>query len=329
MTTFRALIAEGNAKQYAADFKGLTADALPPGDVLIEVAYSSLNYKDGLAVSGRGRIIRRFPMVCGIDLSGRVLATESAEFAIGDEVIVIGHGLGETHWGGYSQLARVGSDAVVKLPAGLTLRQAMAIGTAGFTAMLSLIALEHNGVAPGDREVVVTGAAGGVGSVAVALLAVHGYKVAASTGRPETHAYLRELGAHTIVDRADLSKKSPPLAAERWAAGIDSVGGDTLASVIASTAAYGAVAACGLAGGADLPTTVYPFILRNVALLGINSVDPPRALSARAWERLAHGAFVRKLDSIASLEPLSDIKNLCQQILAGQVRGRVVIDVNA
>ena len=329
MTTFRALIAEGNAKQYATDFKDLTADALPPGDVLIEVAYSSLNYKDGLAVSGRGRIIRRFPMVCGIDLSGRVLATESAEFAIGDEVIVIGHGLGETHWGGYSQLARVGAEAAVKLPAGLTLRQAMAIGTAGFTAMLSLIALEHNGVAPGDREVVVTGAAGGVGSVAVALLAVHGYNVAASTGRPETHAYLRALGAHTIVDRADLSKKSPPLAPERWAAGIDSVGGDTLASVIASTAAYGAVAACGLAGGADLATTVYPFILRNVALLGINSVDPPRALSARAWERLAHGAFVRKLDSIASLEPLSEIKNLCQQILDGQVRGRVVIDVNA
>jgi putative YhdH/YhfP family quinone oxidoreductase len=329
MTTFRALLAEGNSKQYATGFKDLTADALPPGDVLIEVAYSSLNYKDGLAVTGRGRIIRRFPMVCGIDLSGRVLATESAEFAIGDEVIVIGHGLGETHWGGYSQLARVGADAVVKLPAGLTLRQAMAIGTAGFTAMLSLIALEHNGVAPGDREVVVTGAAGGVGSVAVALLAVHGYKVAASTGRPETHTYLRELGAHTIVDRADLSKKSAPLAPERWAAGIDSVGGDTLASVIASTAAYGAVAACGLAGGADLATTVYPFILRNVALLGINSVDPPRALSARAWERLAHGAFVRKLDSIARLEPLSEIKNLCQQILDGQVRGRVVIDVNA
>jgi putative YhdH/YhfP family quinone oxidoreductase len=205
----------------------------------------------------------------------------------------------------------------------------MAIGTAGFTAMLSLIALEHNGVAPGDREVVVTGAAGGVGSVAVALLAVHGYKVAASTGRPETHAYLRELGAHTIIDRADLAKKSPPLAPERWAAGIDSVGGETLASVIASTAAYGAVAACGLAGGADLATTVYPFILRNVALLGINSVDPPQSLSARAWERLAHGAFERKLDSIASLEPLSGIKNLCQQILDGQVRGRVVIDVNA
>ena len=328
MTTFRALIAEGHANQYTTNFKNLTADALPPGDLLIEVAYSSLNYKDALAVTGRGRIIRRFPMVCGIDLSGRVIATQSAEFAIGDEVIVIGHGLSETHWGGYAQLARVRADAAVKLPAGLTVRQAMAIGTAGFTAMLSLIALEHHGLVPGDREVVVTGAGGGVGSTAVALLAVHGYKVAAATGRPETHAYLRELGANTIVDRAELAKKSPPLAPERWAAGIDSVGGETLASVIASTTAYGAVAACGLAGGADLATTVFPFILRNVALLGINSVDPPRALSARAWERLADGAFLEKLDAIASLEPLSRIKELCKQILDGQIRGRVVIDVN-
>jgi acrylyl-CoA reductase (NADPH) len=205
----------------------------------------------------------------------------------------------------------------------------MGVGTAGFTAMLSLIALEDHGVAVGDREVVVTGAGGGVGSIAVALLAVHGYKVAASTGRVETHAYLRELGAATIVDRADLAKKSPPLASERWAAAIDTVGGQTLASVIASTAAYGAVAACGLAGGADLSTTVFPFILRNVALLGINSVTPPPPLRARAWERLGHEAFVRKLDTIASLEPLSRIKELSEQILDGHVRGRVVIDVNA
>jgi acrylyl-CoA reductase (NADPH) len=329
MSTFRALIAEGSADRYVTHFKDLTADALPPGDLLIEVAYSSLNYKDALAVTGRGKIIRRFPMACGIDLSGRVIATESPEFAIGDEVIVIGHGLGETHWGGYSQRARVSADAAVKLPAGLNLQQAMAVGTAGFTAMLSLMALEDHGVAPGDREIVVTGAAGGVGSIAVALLAVHGYKVAASTGRPETHAYLRELGASTIVDRADLAKKSTPLASERWAGGIDAVGGQTLASVIASTAAYGAVAACGLAGGAELSTTVFPFILRSVALLGINSVDPPKLLSARAWQRLAHGDFVRKLDTIARLEPLARMKDLCQQILDGQVRGRVVIDVNA
>jgi putative YhdH/YhfP family quinone oxidoreductase len=329
MATFRALIAEGSANHYTTGFKDLTAEALPPGDLLIEVACSSLNYKDALAVTGRGRIIRRFPMVCGIDLSGRVIDSQSAAFAVGDEVIVIGHGLSETHWGGYSELARVGADAAVKLPAGLTLRQAMAVGTAGFTAMLSLIALEQHGLIPGEREVVVTGAAGGVGSIAVALLAAHGYKVAAATGRPETHAYLRQLGATTIVERAELAKNGPPLAAERWAAGIDSVGGETLASVIASTAAYGAVAACGLAGGAELVTTVFPFILRNVALLGINSVNPPQALSVRAWDRLADSAFVRKLDSIASLEPLSRIQELSRLILDGRIRGRVVIDVHA
>ena len=329
MSTFRALIAEGTADRYVTRFRDLDADALPPGDLLIEVVYSSLNYKDALAVTGRGKIIRRFPMVCGIDLSGRVIATESPAFAIGDEVIVAGQGLGETQWGGFSQRARVHADAAVNLPAGLDLKQAMAIGTAGFTAMLSLIALEDHAVDPGDREVVVTGAAGGVGSIAVALLAVHGYKVAASTGRPETHAYLRELGATTIVDRADLARKSPPLAPERWAAGIDTVGGETLASVIASTEAYGAVAACGLAGGVELSTTVFPFILRNVALLGINSVTPPKPLRTRAWERLALNAFVRKLETIARIEPLSRIEELCQQILDGRIRGRVVIDVNA
>ena len=212
MSTFRALIAEGSADRYATQFKNLDADALPPGDVLIDIAYSSLNYKDALAVTGRGKVIRRFPMVCGIDLSGRVLATHSPEFAVGDEVIVVGQGLGETRWGGYSQLGRVAAEAAVKLPAGLNLQQAMAVGTAGLTAMLSLIALEEHGVVAGDRELVVTGAAGGVGSIAVALLAVHGYNVAASTGRLETHAYLRELGATTIVDRADLAKKTAPLA---------------------------------------------------------------------------------------------------------------------
>ena len=329
MSTFRALIAEGTVDRYVTRLKDLTDDVLPPGDLLIEVAYSSLNYKDALAVTGRGKIIRRFPMVCGIDLSGRVIATRSPEFALDDEVLVVGQGLGETHWGGYSQRARVGADAALQLPGGLNLKQAMAIGTAGFTAMLSLIALEHHGIADGDREVVVTGAAGGVGSIAVALLAVHGYKVAASTGRPETHAYLRELGANTIVDRADLAMRTPSLASERWAGGIDTVGGQTLASIIASTAAYGAVAACGLAGGAELSTTVFPFILRNVALLGINSVYPPRPLRMRAWERLAHDTFLAKLDTIARLEPLSRITELSSQILDGQIRGRVVIDVSA
>jgi putative YhdH/YhfP family quinone oxidoreductase len=329
MTTFRALIAEGSPDHYVTRFKDLTADALPPADVLVEVVYSSLNYKDALAVTGRGRIIRRFPMVCGIDLAGRVIATESPAFAIGDEVLVVGQGLSETQWGGYSQRARVRADAAAKLPAGLNLKQAMAIGTAGLTAMLALMALEDHGIAAGDREIVVTGAAGGVGSIAVALLAAHGYKVAASTGRTETHAYLRELGASTIVDREDLAKEGPPLGPQRWAGGIDAVGGTTLASVIASTAAYGSVAACGLAGGAELSMTVFPFILRNVALLGINSVDPPGPLSTRAWERLAHRAFLAKLDAIANLEPLSNVQELSQQILDGRIRGRVVIDVNA
>jgi len=329
MSTFRALIAEGSADRYVTHFKDLTADALPPGDLLVEVVYSSLNYKDALAVTGRGRIIRRFPMVCGIDLAGRVIATESPAFAVGDEVLVVGQGLGETDWGGYSQRACIRAEAALKLPAGLNLQQAMAIGTAGFTAMLALMALEDYGIAAGDREMVVTGAAGGVGSIAVALLAAHGYKVAASTGRAETHAYLRELGATTIVDRGDLAKEGPPLAQQRWAGGIDAVGGQTLASLIASTAAYGAIAACGLAGGAEVSTTVFPFILRNVALLGINSVDPPKALRTRAWERLAHGAFLAKLDTIANLEPLSAIQRLSQLILEGRIRGRVVIDANA
>ena len=328
MSTFRALVAEGTADRYVTQFSDLPVDALPPGDVLVEVVYSSLNYKDALAVTGRGRIIRRFPMVCGIDLAGRVIATDSPAFAPGDDVLVVGQGLGETQWGGYTQRARIRADAALKLPSRLTLKQAMAIGTAGFTAMLSLLALEDHGIAAGDREVVVTGAAGGVGSIAVALLAAHGYNVAASTGRPETHAYLRELGATTIVDRADLAKESPPLAPQRWAGGIDVVGGRTLASVIASTAAYGAIAACGLAGGADLPTTVFPFILRNVALLGINSVDPPRPLRTRAWERLAHAAFLAKLEQISTLEPLSRIQELSGKILDGRIRWRVVIDVN-
>ena len=329
MSTFRAFIAEGSADRYVTHFKDLPADALPPGELVVEVVYSSLNYKDALAVTGRGKVIRRFPMVCGIDLSGRVIATGSPAFATGDEVLVVGQGLGETHWGGYSQRARIRADAAVRLPAGLTLKQAMAIGTAGFTAMLALTALEDHGVAPGDREMVVTGAAGGVGSIAVALLAAHGYKVAASTGRVEAHAYLRELGATTVVDRRDLEQASPPLASQRWAGGIDAVGGQTLASVIASTAAYGAIAACGLAGGAELPTTVFPFILRNVALLGINSVDPPKPLRTRAWERLAHAAFLEKLDTIATLEPLSRIQELSDHILDGRIRGRVVLDVNA
>ena len=329
MDTFRALIAEGSADHYSTSFKELTGDQLPAGEVLIDVEYSSLNFKDALAVTGRGKVIRTFPMVCGIDLAGRVLASTSPEFAEGDDVLIVGQGLGETIWGGYSGRARVPAQAALHVPAGLDGKRAMAIGTAGFTAMLSVIALEHQGVTPSGREVLVTGASGGVGSIAVALLAASGYKVAASTGRSETHAYLRDLGATTIIDRAELARKTSPLASERWAGAVDTVGGQTLASLIAAAAAYGAVAVCGLAGGTELSTTVFPFILRNVSLLGINSVYTPQPLRKRAWDRLAHSPLVRQLDTIAIVEPLAKVHELSERLLAGQVRGRIVLDVHA
>jgi acrylyl-CoA reductase (NADPH) len=326
--TFRALLAEGNSNQYATNFKDLSMDALPPGDVLIEVVYSSLNYKDGLAVTGRGKIIRKFPMVCGIDLAGRVIASSSPEFRAGDEVLAVGQSLSETVWGGFSQRARISADTAVRVPTGLDLKRAMAIGTAGFTAILSVMALEHQGILPGPKEVVVTGAGGGVGSISVALLAARGYKVAASTGRPELHEYLRQLGATTIIPRDELARKSPPLGSERWAGGIDSVGGTTLASLLATTASNGAVAACGLAGGADLNMTVFPFILRNIALLGINSSAPPRSVRVEAWERISRELPMAKIDAMTAVEPLSNIQRLSEQILDGKIRGRVVIDVN-
>ncbi|MGH9702875.1 MAG: acryloyl-CoA reductase, partial [Candidatus Acidiferrales bacterium] len=258
--TFTALIAEGSSSQYSVALKQIGTDSLPPGDVLVEVQFSSLNYKDALAVTGRGKVIRKFPLVCGIDLAGRVLESSAPDFHPGDEVLAVGQGLGESRWGGFSQLARLAADALLRIPSGLDTKQAMAIGTAGFTAMLSLMALENYGVRPGEKEVLVTGATGGVGSIAVLLLAGAGYKVAASTGRKEFENYLRELGAETIVSRAELEQKTAPLASERWAGAVDSVGGQTLASVIAATSAYGAVAVCGLAGGAEFSTSVFPFI---------------------------------------------------------------------
>lgn len=327
--TFRALMAEGDSKQYSVELKELPVSALPAGDVLIEVRYSSLNYKDGLAITKRGKVIRKFPLVCGIDLAGRVLESKSADFRPGDQVLAVGQGLGETLWGGYSKLASLPADVLSHIPNGLDARQAMAIGTAGFTAMLSLIALEHNGVTPGHREIVVTGAGGGVGSLAVALLAARGYKVAASTGRQQLHSWLQELGATSIVDRNELAQKSPPLGSERWAGGIDNVGGQTLATLLATTASYGAIASCGLAGGAEFSTSVFPFILRNVSLLGINSVLSPKPLRIEAWERLAKELPKPKLEAITAVEPLSRIRELSEQIMTGHIRGRVVIDVNA
>ncbi len=326
---FNALIAEGSSSQYTVALKQIASGELPPGDVLVEVLFSSLNYKDALAVTARGKVIRKFPLVCGIDLAGRVLESSAADFHAGEEVLAVGQGLGETRWGGYSQRARVAADALVRIPSGLDARQSMAIGTAGFTAMLGLMALEDYGVKPGEREILVTGATGGVGSVAILLLAGKGYKVAASTGREEFHSYLRRLGAATIVSRAELEQKAPPLASERWAGAIDTVGGQTLSSVIAATSAYGAIAACGMAGGAEFATNVFPFILRNIALLGINSVNTPKALRVQAWQRLARELPPGKLESITTVERLSKIAQLSQQLLGGQLHGRVVIDVNA
>jgi acrylyl-CoA reductase (NADPH) len=295
----------------------------------VAVAYSSLNFKDGLAVTGKGKVVRSFPMVCGIDLAGTVESSDSADWKAGDEVVLTGWGLSETHPGGYTERQRVRSAWLVPRPEGLDLRQTMVMGTAGLTGMLCVLALEHAGLEPGaDGEVLVTGAAGGVGSVAVAVLANLGYRVAASTGRPEVHDYLRSLGATTIVDRAELATPSGrPLEKERWLAAVDTVGSETLATVLRQTRYRGAVAACGLAGGPDLPTTVLPFILRNVSLLGVDSVSCPTPVRAEAWRRLASDLPAAGVEAMTTVEPMSRVPELAEDILAGRIRGRVVIDV--
>jgi putative YhdH/YhfP family quinone oxidoreductase len=298
------------------------------GDVLIDVAYSSLNYKDALAVTGRGKIVRRFPMVLGIDLAGTVVESSSPDFKAGERVLAVGQGLGETEWGGYAQRQRVSAGALVPLPDGMSLEQSMQIGTAGFTAMLCVLALVRNNVQPGEREVIVTGAAGGVGSVAVMILAGRGYGVAASTGRTELEPYLRELGATSIVPRDELAKPGAPMQSERWAGGVDSVGGTTLANVFAQTSYGGAVASCGMAGGHELQTTVWPLILRNVSLLGVSSIRTPKRERIEAWTALARELDERKLAVLARTEPLTRIHELSEQILGGKVKGRIVIDVN-
>ncbi len=328
--TFNAFIAEDVGGKTQALLKQLRTADLPEGDVTIRVAYSTINYKDGLAITGKAKIARRLPMVCGIDLAGTVEESTSSAYKPGDQVLINGWGLSESHWGGFSQKARVKSDWLVPVPAPFSLKQAMAIGTAGYTAMLCVMGIEHAGVTPGEHEVIVTGAAGGVGSVAVAILAKLSYKVAASTGRPELKDYLTSLGATTIVERAALATPSGrPLDAERWSAGVDSVGGETLASVLRSTRYGGAVAACGLAGGSNLPTTVLPFILRGVSLIGVDSVMCPKAKRLEAWRRLARDLPVDKLDAMTVVEPMSKLAELAPAILDGKVRGRVVIDVNA
>lgn len=327
MSTFRAFVVDEKNGAYTSEFRDLTEADLPKEKVLVDIAYSSLNYKDGLAVTGKGKIARKFPMVAGIDLAGTVADSEDPAFKKGDKVIVNGWGLSEQFWGGYSQKQRINPDFITRVPAAFDLKQTMAIGTAGYTAMLCVIALEEAGVKPGG-DILVTGAVGGVGSVAVALLAKLGYRVFASTGRPAAAAYLKSLGASEIIARADLDKVGRPLEKARWHGVIDSVGSKTLGMAIAQTHEEGAVAACGLAGGTDLPTTVMPFILRGVKLIGVNCVTAPAARRDNAWARLAKDLDAGKLASMTSVEPLSKIKDLGEEILKGATRGRVVIDVN-
>jgi acrylyl-CoA reductase (NADPH) len=329
--TFKALVIDQKDGEIQAELQELQPEALPEGDVLVSIAYSTLNYKDGLAVTGQGKVIRKYPMVPGIDFAGTVVESASPTFKTGDAVVLTGWGVGESHWGGYAQLARVKAEWLVPLPEGLSLKQAMGIGTAGFTAMLCVMALEEHGLTPTDqRQVVVTGAAGGVGSVAVAILAKRGYNVVASTGRAdEEHDYLQSLGARQILDRQVLAKPGKPLESERWAGAVDTVGGDTLAALLPAMAQNTSVAACGNAAGIALNTTVFPFILRGVSLLGVNSVLVPQPRRLAAWSRLTRDLPLDGLDSMIQVVPLADVPELSRQILKGQVRGRIVIDVNS
>jgi putative YhdH/YhfP family quinone oxidoreductase len=326
--TFRALVIEDQDGKQKAQFKDLTVADLPDEDVLVEISYSTLNYKDGLAVSGKG-IARRLPMVGGIDLAGTVLESASDEFKPGDKVIVNGFGLSELHWGGYSQKQRLKSDWLIKLPEAFSMQEAMAIGTAGYTSMLCVLALEKAGVTPDKGEILVTGAAGGVGSVAISLLAKLGYTGVASSGRAETHEYLKKLGASSVISREETLGKGRPFDKERWAGAVDCVGSSILASVIAQINYGGAVAACGLAGGNDLPTSVLPFILRGVSLLGVDSVMASKAVRKEAWSRLATDLDKSIFDDMTTVEPMSNLPALAEQILKGQIKGRVIIDVNA
>lgn len=326
--TFRALILTETDGQVNATIQTVQSEMLPAGDVLVRIAYSGLNYKDGLAICGKNKVVRSYPMIPGIDFAGIVEESQSPTFQPGDRVVLTGWGVGERHWGGMSQFARVKSEWLVKIPDALTEQDAMGIGTAGFTAMLCIFALEQHGLKPDDREVLVTGAGGGVGSMAVALLASLGYTVTASTGRPETHDYLKELGAHEIIERTTLTTQGGPLGAARWGGAVDTVGGETLAGAL-RTMAYGAsVAACGNAGGLSLNTTILPFILRGVNLLGIDSLPTPLETRRAAWERIASTLPKSLLHKMMRVEPLTEAPALANEILRGQIRGHVVLDVN-
>jgi acrylyl-CoA reductase (NADPH) len=326
MTKFKAIrIVKEPA--YGASYSEFDESELMDGDVTVRVSHSTVNYKDGLAITGKSPVVRRFPMIPGIDFAGVVETSSHKDFKPGDAVVLTGWGVGETHLGGYAEKARVKGEWLVPLPAGLTAAQAMAIGTAGFTAMLAVLALEKAGLTPDRGPVLVTGAAGGVGSVAVSLLAKAGWRVIASTGRPEEADFLKRLGATDIINRAELSSPGRPLGKERWAAAVDCVGSHTLANVLAQTSYDGAVAACGLAQGMDLPTSVAPFILRGVSLLGIDSVMKPKAARLIAWERLARDLDREKIAEISTTIGYDKVIETAHQILEGKVRGRVIVEI--
>ena len=301
---------------------------LMEGNVLVNVTHSTLNYKDGLAITGASPVVRSFPMIPGIDFSGIVLSSEDNKFSEGDRVVLNGYGLSESHFGGYSEKARVKSEHLLKLPENISNKQAMAIGTAGYTAMLCVLAIEDHGINPDDGIILVSGASGGVGSVAISLLSDLGYNVEASTGRLEETPYLNTLGAKTVIDRSELSEPSRPLGKERWAGAIDSVGSTTLANILAQVSYGGAVSACGLAQGMDLPSTVMPFILRGVSLLGIDSVMAPMQLRERAWKRLSENININKLEEMTIDASLDQVEGLANEILQGKVRGRVIVNIS-
>jgi acrylyl-CoA reductase (NADPH) len=327
MGTFKAVVVDKGETGQTVALTDFDDSNLMDGDVTVGVEYSTVNYKDGLAITGKAPVVRRFPMIAGVDFAGTVEASAHPTWKLGDKVILNGWGLGETHLGAYAQKARVKGDWLVALPTGMSARDAMAIGTAGYTAMLSVLALEHAGLDPARGPVVVTGAAGGVGSVAVALLAKLGYTVAASTGRPQEADYLKGLGATEIIERKELTGPVRPLGKERFAGGIDSVGSATLANVLSMTRYGGAVAACGLAGGMDLPTSVAPFILRGVSLLGIESVMCPLPLRQKAWQRLETDLDKSKIAAMVSEIGLADVIVAGRRIVEGQVRGRIVVKI--
>lgn len=328
-TSFKAMLLTQVDGKTNAEIKQLQPQDLPDEEVLVAVEYSSLNYKDGLAITGLGKIVLNWPMVPGIDLAGTVISSKSDQYQAGDKVVLTGHSVGEKYWGGYSQQQRVKPEWLVPLPEGLSTQQAMSIGTAGFTAMLCVMALEEGGVTPESGDILVTGAAGGVGSVAVTLLSVLGYSVTAVTGRESTHDYLLSLGAQNIITRESMQEKSRPLERQHWAGVIDTVGGDILARALAETQYGGTVAACGLAASFKLPTTVMPFILRNVRLQGVDSVLLPAERRAAAWQRLAKDLPTDRLNAIDHVVGLDDLEAQANAIVKGQVQGRVVVDLNA